>query len=139
MGDRPSIFSAATVYAIIGQRPQLPILALHRILFMRAWPGASSGIKCDIHFAKSLFTLNNRKIFIRTLIQIRTAKPLQIRFQGSAYTSRAWVPAHHELHDNMEQPGRRRAQSGRLAAKVSLSGCSSYGHCSTSSSSFTSP
>lgn len=35
------------------------------------------------------------------------------------------VPANHELHDNMEQPGRCRAQSGRLAAKVSLSGCSS--------------
>ena len=68
MGDRPRIFSAATGYAMIGQRPQLPILALHRILFMRAWPGASSGIKCNIHFAKSLFTLNNRKIFIRTLI-----------------------------------------------------------------------
>ena len=39
-GDRPRFFSAATEYAIIGQRPQLPILALHRILFMRAWPGA---------------------------------------------------------------------------------------------------
>ena len=39
--------------------------------------------------------------------------------------SARWVPANHELHDNMEQPGRCRAQSGRLAAKVSLSGCSS--------------
>ena len=32
---------------------------------------------------------------------------------------------HHELHVSMEQPGRWRAQSGRLAAKVSFSGCSS--------------
>ena len=35
------------------------------------------------------------------------------------------VTANHELHDNMEQPGRCRAHSGRLAAKISLSGCSS--------------
>jgi hypothetical protein len=32
--------------------------------------------------------------------------------------------AHYELQDNMEQPARWRAQSGRLAAKTSLSGCS---------------
>jgi hypothetical protein len=41
----------------------------------------------------------------------------------------------HELHDSIEQPGRKRAHSGRFAANRSRPGCSSYGRRNTSSSS----
>lgn len=44
---------------------------------------------------------------------------VKLGVKQSLVESARWFPANHELHDNMEQPGRCRAQSGRLAAKVS--------------------